>query len=135
MSGRFEVHEHHYVSGPNANRGRTIVHSHFGGNAPHTHPETGPSVFTIDRHDWRRTTGITLPRKQAKKFTDEPKGPQLPATAYNADFEVIVTGKNPPGWKGEGGGHLAMARMALTFKGTPHIIDVSDPGTGRKAKP
>lgn len=134
MKGKFEVHEHTYVSGPNR-PGKQFSHSHFGGNGPHTHQDTGPSVFTIDRDDWRRATGYGSARGR-KKFTAEPSGPQLPAIPHNADFEVIVTGKNPPGWKGEGGGHMAMARMALAFKGTPIVIDGRDPNrtTGKARK-
>lgn len=91
MTTGFEVHEHCYVSGPNANRGRRLVHSHFGGDTPHEHAHTGPASFTIDKDEWFARTGLRGGGR--KKFTKEPSGEQLARVElqdWQKTFEVIV---------------------------------------------
>lgn len=109
----FEVHEHSYVSGPNANRGKQLVHSHEGGSEPHGHQHTGPASYTIDKDEWFAATGLRGGSR--KEFTKAPKGEQLPIVAledWQTSFE-IHHGEPPPGWQGTGGGHATAARMVL----------------------
>jgi len=126
MTKRLEVHEHSWVSGPDAcyaglPRGR-IVHSHEGGDRPHCHPDTGPASYTIDRDDWLRATGMVGGGK--KQFTARPLGPQLPLHPVESEkqsFEVIFAGPPPAGFKGEGAGDRPVIRMMLQHKMKPRL--------------
>lgn len=68
-----EVHEHVFIGG---RRHDHIFHSHEDGNVPHSHPDTGPGCYTIDKDEWARKTGLRGGGR--KKFTAKPKGEQLP---------------------------------------------------------
>lgn len=129
-NGRFEMHEHIFVTGP---RSRSMFiqatqkttahfsHSHEGGNIPHTHPDTGPGCYTIDKDEWARMTGMRGGGR--KVFTAKPTGEQMPMierTAEENTFEVIV-GPPPKGWKGEGGGIAAASRVILAFGMTAKV--------------
>ena len=128
MPGKFEVHEHCYTSGPRSNRpGYKFEHSHFGGDVPHTHPNTGPASYAIDKDEWFRATGLQGGGR--KKFTAKPSGEQLqtiPRTAEENTFEIHVSDP-PPGFVGTGGGLQAAARMVLAFGMTARVIDGRGP--------
>jgi hypothetical protein len=132
--GRFEVHEHVFVSGPRSH-GMFIratqkttshfSHSHEGGNIPHTHPNTGPGCYTIDKDEWLQATGLRGGGR--KKFTKEPSGEQMPMierTPEENTFEVIV-GPPPKEYKGEGPGVAPAVRMILGF-GMTAVVRGSD---------
>lgn len=90
---RLEIHEHSWISGPNANRSwlRRIEHSHADGHIPHSHPDTGPACYTIDKDKWFRATGMMGGGK--KKYTTKPTGPQLdfiPRPEEDSTFDVIM---------------------------------------------
>lgn len=134
---KLEVHEHCVIRGPRANRSgpgwpvgqdSTIEHSHDGGNIPHSHPDTGPASYTIDKDEWLRATGMRGGGR--KKFTPTPAGEQfefIPRTAEERAFEVIACDPPaPPGFVGEGGGLSAAARMALAF-GLRPIVKAAPP--------
>lgn len=129
---RLEVHEHSFVSGPRAgghyensvwHTGK-FTHSHEGGAQPHQHEDTGPATYTIDADDWFRATGGTRGGSR-KRYTVKPSGEQMPIREleeWQKSFTVVVC--DPPAdFKGTGGGDLAAARMALTFRMQPHVID------------
>lgn len=89
---RLEVHTHSYVSGPNANKSwlSKVEHSHEGADIPHTHPDTGPGAYTIDKDEWAARTGLKGGGR--KKFTAKPTGPQLDyieRPAHENTFRVI----------------------------------------------
>lgn len=116
---KLEVHEHCIVSGPRANGGEHIVHSHEGGDIPHQHPHTGPASYTIDKDDWARMTG-GVEGGSRKRFTPKPEGEQLPIVDledWQKTFEIHY-GNPPAGFNGTGGGHLTAARMVLGCKMT-----------------
>ena len=127
MARAFEVHEHRFISGPRA-RGSawprsTLVHSHFGGEAPHKHPDTGPSSYTIDKDEWFRVTGLKGGGR--KQFTPAPSGEQLPVirpSAEESSFEIHVMDP-PPGFVGSGGGMTTAARMVLGHRLKAVVID------------
>lgn len=119
---RLEVHEHIYITGPRA-RGMFIQatqkttshfsHSHEGGDIPHTHPDTGPGCYVIDKDEWFQQTGLRGGGR--KKFTAKPEGEQLAfieRTPEENTFEVIV-GPPPKDWGGTGGGMATASRMIL----------------------
>ena len=90
---RLEVHEHTYVSGPNANRSpcRKVVHSHADGTRPHQHPDTGPATYTIDKDEWFSKTGLIGGGR--KKYTASPSGEQLPIVEledWQRSFDIII---------------------------------------------
>lgn len=91
---KLEIHEHSFISGPNANGPNSkFSHSHSGGNIPHEHPETGPSCYTIDKDEWRKATGLRGGGR--KKFTAEPTGKQMewiPLTHEQSHFTVHADG-------------------------------------------
>ena len=128
-----EVHEHSIISGPRAGSGETIVHSHEGGEHPHKHPDTGPSKYTIDQDEWFEMTGGVAGGSR-KRFTQAPEGEQLPRVEledWQKTFEIHY-GDPPPGWKGQGGGHLAAARMVLAFRMTvSNVIPFPGPKKAR----
>jgi hypothetical protein len=116
-----EVHEHLICGGPFAHGGlydRTgkwdngrIVHSHSGGEIPHTHPGTGPASYTIDKNEWQKATGLRGGGR--KKFTAKPSGQQMPLVARTEEentFELILCKPTPPEW-GLGPGIALPARM------------------------
>ncbi len=82
----FEMHEHCYVTGPNATAGyradgkwheSKFSHAHADGSRGHRHPDTGPASFQRAKH---------------KKYTAKPNGPQLPfveRTAEESIFHVV----------------------------------------------
>ncbi len=115
---KLEVHEHSYVSGPNANIcGRRVVHSHEGGDVPHEHEHTGPASRTIDKDEWFARTGLRGGGR--KKFTAKPAGPQL-ATIPTAPstYEIIVIGK--PATTGTTGPGLSIVhRLDLALGAKP----------------
>lgn len=121
---KLEVHEHCYITGPNANwsgdRGR-LVHSHEGGDKPHVHEDavhrTGPGSYTIDKDEWRRRTGMVGGGR--KKFTAAPTGPQLPLVAIDPPaIRVVVVGDGgAAAARGATGPGLAVIdRMQLAVK-------------------
>lgn len=120
-----EVHEHNFIRGERANKTwrYKLSHSHEGGDIPHSHPDTGPSCYTIDKDDWLRTTGL---RDGGRKvFTPEPTGDQfsyIPRDTSECEFEIHI-GPNPPDFRGSGGGFYAASRMALAFGMKAKIID------------
>jgi hypothetical protein len=84
-SAHLEVHEHCFIRGNRARYAGTdashLVHSHEGGDVPHTHADTGPASYTIDKDEWLRATGL-VGGGGRKKFTDEPTGEQFPAIPH-----------------------------------------------------
>jgi hypothetical protein len=67
---KLRIHEHHITSGPRSHRtgnwppgkGSEIVHSHEGGDVPHSHPETGPASFLLTKPKFTaRATGEQFP--------------------------------------------------------------------------
>lgn len=93
-SEHFEVHEHCYISGPNINLlTHKFSHSHPNGNVPHTHPDTGPSSYTIDKDEWFAATGLKGGGR--KKFTAKPTGSQLPFTPRTAEEQVFYVVVDP----------------------------------------
>ena len=125
---KLEVHEHCFIHGPRANGwAYKFEHSHEGGEVPHTHPDTGPSSYTIDKDEWFARTGLRGGGR--KNFTKAPTGEQfavsVPRTVEEQTIEVIVC--DPP--KGaqfenvEGGGHHAAARMVMAFGMIARVID------------
>lgn len=85
----FEVHTHSFVSGQRSESGygkdgkwhvcgEKISHSHPGGSAPHTHPNTGPSYY-----------GHRKP-----KVTAKPTGEQfetIPRSDEENTFDLVIT--------------------------------------------
>lgn len=145
---RLEVHEHCFVSGPRrgrfgnswpAGQASDFEHSHPGGNEPHSHPDTGPASYTIDKDEWLRMTGLSGGGR--KKFTTKPSGDQLPfvpRTPEESSFEIIMSDPPflPPGWDPEssGGGHIAAAHMVAKHKLTPVFTVVRPPGSNPNAR-
>lgn len=72
-----EVHEHSYISGPNAHWTpcRRIEHSHADGSTGHKHADLGPATFTIAAAEWAARTDMKGGGKKA--YTRKPSGPQL----------------------------------------------------------
>ncbi len=132
---KLEVHEHCFVRGPRASGpAYKFEHSHEGGSTPHTHPDTGPASYTIDREEWLRATGMRGGGR--KRFSARPTGEQfvaVPRTDEESYFEIIVGDPPaPPEFTGEGGGHHAAARMVLTFGLTP-VVKFAGPPTKTRA--
>lgn len=129
--GRLEVHSHTFVSGPRANgpfvaatqrTTSTFDHSHEGGDVPHTHPDTGPACYVIDKDEWARLGYVGGGRK---KFTAQPTGEQMPAEPLSEEertFDVVVCDP-PPGFEGTGGGEIAAHRMMQAFGLKPRVIN------------
>lgn len=111
LAGALEVHEHSFVSGPRAARiGSHVSHSHAGGGRPHSHPNTGPCTYTIDKDDWLRATGLRGGGR--KKFTATPEGEQLQLVEREPkSFEVIICAPTPG--NASGPGVAPIARMVL----------------------
>lgn len=131
-----EIHEHCYISGPNANWSptRRITHSHQGGDTPHQHPDTGPASYTIDKDEWMRMTGMVGGGR--KRFTKTPEGEQLPRVEledWQKTFEVHVA-PPPPDFKGQGAGLAPAARMILGCRMTVSNV-LPFPSAPRKAQP
>lgn len=115
-NSKLEVHEHSYVSGPNANKSwlRRLVHSHEGGNKPHEHEHSGPACYTIDKDEWLRATGLKGGGR--KKFTKAPTGPQMSLNPCEPmTFEVIVHESAIPAGGATGPGIAPIARIELAF--------------------
>jgi len=122
--GHFEVHEHIFIRGPRSGghyerNGQwstgSFFHSHEGGDVPHSHPDTGPACYTIDKDEWLRTTGLRGGGR--KKFTKEPSGEQMLVVElekWQTEFEVHFSNP-PPDFQGEGAGIAPIARMVLAF--------------------
>lgn len=122
---KLEVHEHCFVSGSRARSwDYKFEHSHEGGDGPHRHEHTGPASYTIDKDDWFARTGLKGGGR--KSFTSRPKGEQLPTLPLEAgqgEFEVVMTDPPsvPPGFDGQGGGHVAMERMLQAHRMRAHV--------------
>ena len=121
----YEVHEHSYVSGPNANVcGRKLVHSHEGGNEPHQHEHVGPASFTIDKDEWFRATGLRGGGR--KKFTRAPSGEQLamvPLADSQLRYDIIIVGDGgASAATGTGPGIAPVARLKLACGATPRSV-------------
>ncbi|MCC8949322.1 hypothetical protein H8A97_30525 [Bradyrhizobium sp. Arg62] len=130
---KLEVHEHTIISGPRANRGLSIVHSHEGGSEPHQHPHTGPASYTIDRDEWLKATGMCGGGR--KRFTKTPEGEQLPIDDledWQKTFEIHV-GPPPPGFEGTGGGMVTATRMILAHRMTVSNV-IPFPDKSKKAR-
>lgn len=116
----YEVHEHSFISGPRANRGMHLVHSHEGGGKPHQHEPTGPACYTIDKDEWKARTGLKGGGR--KVFAKAPSGEQLPVVEledWQKSFEVIVdeSAARMCAEQSVGGAGIApAARMVLGFK-------------------
>ena len=139
----FEIHSHSFVRGTrsragyhqNVWRGINVSHSHEGGDRPHTHQDTGPASYTIDKDVWLRTTGMQGGGR--KKFTAQPWGEQLGiAQPYDGSFQVIL-GKPTTPELGTGPGVSLPMRMALTFK-APFTVEIAQraatPGRRKRTK-
>lgn len=131
-----EVHEHHYITGPRANGLRSkFAHSHDGGDKPHTHPDTGPSAYTIDKDDWFRSTGLRGGGR--KKFTKNPTGEQIETVIpYERSFRVVFCDPpHPPGHPPDatGPGEALPLRIAKTFK-MPFTVEQLPPKRGRASQ-
>lgn len=113
-----EKHKHCIIRGPRSSESwrNNIVHSHEGGDKPHTHPDTGPGAYTIDKDDWYATTGLRGGGR--KTFTKVPSGEQLgEVIPYDGSFRVIICDPPcPPGHRGNGPGEALPLRIAKTFK-------------------
>jgi len=122
MTAKLEVHEHSYISGPNANiSGRKVVHSHEGGDRPHQHEHTGPASRTIDKDEWNARTGLRGGGR--KKFTARPTGPQMAPLALQPDqlsYEIIIVG--PPATGANGPGLAVPARLDLAIGARPRRV-------------
>lgn len=128
---KLEVHEHSFIRGPRSRWAGTdagrLIHSHEGGDQPHSHPDTGPASYTIDKDEWFQATGLRGGGR--KKFTATPNGEQfevIPRAPEEDAFEIVFCDPPAPaGFTGEGGGHYTAARMVLAFDLRP---------IGRRAK-
>lgn len=122
--GTLEVHEHCIISGPNKTNivGRDQVR-HAGGDRPHSHPHTGPSSYTIDKDEWRRTTGLRGGGR--KEFTTAPTGPQYDEMTYRTDdelsYDLIIVG--PPHPTDAGPGIALPMRLKLGLGLRPRILE------------
>lgn len=90
-SDQFEIHSHHFTSGPRSSAGyrngkwedTKFSHSHPGGSRPHRHPNCGPSNY-----------GYRKP-----KVTKRPNGEQfllVPMSEEESSFELIITDSAKP---------------------------------------
>lgn len=72
-----EVHEHCIISGPRAYTAglNKVRHSHADGDRAHSHADTGPASYTIDKDEWAAATGLRGGGR--KKFTKRASGEQL----------------------------------------------------------
>jgi hypothetical protein len=132
----YEVHTHHFVSGPRSRAGygtegkwreTKFSHSHRGGSLAHAHPHTGPASYTIDKDAWFKATGLRGGGR--KKFTEQPTGEQLPLVDLEENqksFEVIIGSPTPPEW-GTGPGTAPIARMILGSRMRVSAIKVRPP--------
>lgn len=127
---KYELHEHHFVSGPRANGGyapdgtwleSTFSHSHEGGEVSHRHPNTGPASYVIDKDEWAMRTGMRGGGR--KTFTTKPTGEQFPLVELDdsqRSFDIVVCQPTPskgqPGYIGEGPGIALPMRMVLQFR-------------------
>lgn len=135
---QLEVHEHHIIRGPRANRtggwpagmGSKFSHSHEGGSAPHSHPDTGPAAYTIDKDEWARATGLRGGGR--KRFTARPSGEQFPLVQQEPQsFDVFIVGDPPAPREVNGtlvqeiGPGIALpTRIASTFRMTARVHDL-----------
>lgn len=131
---RLEVHEHWYITGPNANRGIHLVHAHEGGDQPHEHADetqrTGPGAYTIDKDEWMLRTGLRGGGR--KKFVAKPLGTQLPIVVIEPPrIDIVIVGDGGAAAAGgaTGPGLSAVDRMQLVFKARVASVTV-DPGRG-----
>lgn len=133
---KLEVHEHWFITGPNANRGLRLVHAHDGGGQPHEHADetqrTGPAAYTIDKDEWMRRTGLSGGGR--KKFVDAPTGTQLPLVAIEPpriDINIVGDGGRAAARGAAGPGLNAVSRMQLVFKARVASVTI-EPGRGGK---
>lgn len=117
---KLEVHEHCFVSGPNASGPNyKFKHSHAGGGIPHKHPDTGPSCYTIDKDQWRKATGLRGGSR--KKFTSKPVGERMEWIALEyCESHFIVHADGVSSIHEIGGAvEFTANRMVLAFGMTP----------------
>lgn len=119
-----EVHEHSYVSGPNAHKSwlRTLTHSHADGSTPHEHEHTGPACYVIDKDAWAAATGLKGGGR--KRYTKAPTGPQLAwveRPECERTFRVIICAPVPG--QGAGPGLAPVARMVLGYGLIPIVSE------------
>jgi hypothetical protein len=133
---KLEVHEHWYITGPNANRGVHLVHAHEGGDQPHEHADetqrTGPGAYTIDKDAWLRATGLTGGGR--KKFVAQPVGTQLPIVAIEPpriDVVIVGDGGASAARGGTGPGLSPVSRMELGMKARVASVTIYGPGRKR----
>ncbi|HEY3495343.1 MAG TPA: hypothetical protein VGK73_11680 [Polyangiaceae bacterium] len=128
---KLEVHEHCYVTGPNAHNSvrYKFEHSHEGGDVPHVHEDsvhrTGPGCYTIDKDDWFRRTGLRGGGR--KKFTSKPSGVQLPVVRVDPPkIRVVIVGDaGAAAARGcEGPGADPIHRMQLAFGAEVESVEV-----------
>lgn len=118
---RLEVHEHWYITGPNARCGRRLVHAHEGGDQPHEHADetqrTGPGAYTIDKGEWKRATGLSGGGR--KTFVTYPVGPQLPIVVIEPpriDVVIVGDGGAAAARGAAGAGLSAASRLELSMR-------------------
>jgi hypothetical protein len=113
--------------------GSNFAHSHEGGDVPHSHPDTGPASYTIDKDAWARATGLRGGGR--KRFTARPNGEQFPLVPQEPQsFDVFildsaliagVDGKlRPITPSDEISGGMVAERMQLQFAMTARVHDM-----------
>ncbi len=105
----YELHEHAYLNTGGREKGN-LLHSHEGGETPHTHPGMGPSCY--NRH-----------RRRSKR----PFGPQLPYVAPTPDqetFNVVWVDEYTPGHAGAGISRERWEAERAAFLAGAHSITV-----------
>jgi hypothetical protein len=137
---RLEVHEHHFISGPNANKTwlSKFEHSHEGGDKPHEHADaahrTGPGAYTIDKDEWFERTGLRGGGR--KKYASKPTGPQLPLVSVDAPrMRVVIVGDGGAAAArgASGAGFGAVHRMVLALGAKVESV-THHPGGGGAAR-
>lgn len=127
-----EVHEHSFIRGPRAMHLGRVAHSHEGGDVPHSHPDTGPATFTIDKDEWFKKTGLRGGGR--KRFTAKPTGVQLeiiPREPGEDDFDIIIVtkpGEPIPDLEGSAVG-LTAERLRLAHGARVRRVLVNPPPT------
>jgi hypothetical protein len=139
MGNRLELHEHWYISGPRANCGKRLFHSHEGGDRPHAHEtaehRTGPGAYTIDKGEWFARTGLRGGGR--KKFSDKPTGEQFPVVFVEApQIKVVIVGDGgAAAARGASGPGLAVVdRLQLAVKARVVSVEHVPDGSGRRAR-
>jgi hypothetical protein len=142
VKSKLEVHEHCYITGPNArwagDRSK-LVHSHEGGNKPNEHADetqrTGPGCYTIDKDEWFARTGMRGGGR--KKFTNQPSGVQLPIVEIDPpQIRIFIHGDGgAEAARGCTGPGLALVdRMELAVKAKVVSVEHIPSGSDRRRR-